>query len=324
MGLLLYKSISGEPFSAIGEWKKSELAKATEYDFFITNSVLSQCVAFTITQQIPLEACKDELAKIQLHPSEAVKVDKATYLKGLEDFKNEMLQKGIQKAIYSRIEGVESEVHPLAVFNHLCTKYNGKALVYLIASDEFGVWIGATPEVLLQGDAVSLKTVSLAGTKKEEKQVWTSKEIEEQAFVTDFIQAKLEEAGVTNLHKGQPNTIFSGSVFHLSTEFSFSFPLQHIAQLIQELHPTPAVCGLPREQALDLIRSHEPHERKWYTGVLGYVREDKVMTFVNLRCMEVNKDSYDLYLGGGITADSVPEKEWEETQNKANTLKSVL
>ncbi len=324
MGLLLYQSISGEIFAAKGEWEKSNLTEVAQYDFFVADSVLFNCYAFTAAEQMPLEACKAELAKLQLHPSKAVKVDQATYLKGLTHFKHEMLEKGIQKAIYSRIEGVESREKPLAVFTNLCSKYKGKALVYLIASDDFGLWIGATPEILLQGDANSLKTVSLAGTKKNKNQEWTSKEVEEQAVVTDFIHAKLAQAGAADLQIGHPETIFSGSVYHLSTKFAFSYPLEDIAQLIQELHPTPAVCGLPRDKALQLINEHEPHKRNFYTGILGYVRPDKVMTFVNLRCMEVSKDSYDLYIGGGITADSVPENEWEETQNKANTLKSVL
>ena len=98
-----------------------------------------------------------------------------------------------------------------------------------------------------------------------------------------------------------------------------------MGNFIAELHPTPAVCGLPKNLADDFIRLKEKHERKYYTGYLGpWKLNQQVDLFVNLRCMEVTDDEFILYAGGGITAHSIPEKEWEETNQKAATLLAVI
>ena len=87
------------------------------------------------------------------------------------------------------------------------------------------------------------------------------------------------------------------------------------------MHPTPAVCGLPKEKALDLIYKTEPYDREYYAGYLGMVEKDTVDFYVNLRCMKIYENTAALFVGGGITANSVAKKEWEETELKAETLK---
>jgi len=124
-----------------------------------------------------------------------------------------------------------------------------------------------------------------------------------------------------------PETLESGKVAHLKT--SFFFPKEKVenqlGNFVAELHPTPAVCGLPKDLAHQYICENELYQRKYYTGYLGPWRLDgKVSLFVNLRCMEITSDEYILYAGGGITARSVPEKEWDETNQKAKTLLSVI
>jgi isochorismate synthase len=95
-------------------------------------------------------------------------------------------------------------------------------------------------------------------------------------------------------------------------------------ELINALHPTPAVCGLPRERALKLIAQHETHNRNFYAGLIGKKSKQELAVFVNLRCMQVTKNDFLLYIGGGITQQSIPENEWNETENKAKTLARVL
>jgi isochorismate synthase len=76
---------------------------------------------------------------------------------------------------------------------------------------------------------------------------------------------------------------------------------------------------------MDFIRSTEKHDRGYYTGFLGPVGlGDLIQLYVNLRCLQVFDDRLVLYIGGGITHDSIPEEEWEETEIKAETLLSVL
>jgi isochorismate synthase len=97
------------------------------------------------------------------------------------------------------------------------------------------------------------------------------------------------------------------------------------------LHPTPAVCGLPKENAKQFILENEGYERKFYSGFLGELNLNTILNkvvdsdlFVNLRCMEIERHKVHLYIGCGITKDSNPEKEYIETANKAMTMKQIL
>ena len=104
-----------------------------------------------------------------------------------------------------------------------------------------------------------------------------------------------------------------------------------LAQLLNKLHPTPAVCGLPKETAKNFILEHEGYDRSFYTGFLGEInlnsggeKSANTHLFVNLRCMELFEDKAVLFVGGGITNDSNNEKEWEETVAKSSTMKAIL
>jgi len=111
----------------------------------------------------------------------------------------------------------------------------------------------------------------------------------------------------------------SGQVIHLKTEFSFNGK-SIVSNFIDRLHPSSAICGKPREKAMVFIKENEPHNRKLYTGYLGYESDSEMRYFVNLRCMEIHKHTATLYLGGGITKQSILENEWKETEDKAQSL----
>ena len=95
-------------------------------------------------------------------------------------------------------------------------------------------------------------------------------------------------------------------------------------KFIRDLHPTPAVCGLPKEKSLDIIYKTEPYDREYYAGYLGMVENDSVDFYVNLRCMKIYENAAALFVGGGITANSDAKKEWQETELKAKTLLNIL
>ena len=91
------------------------------------------------------------------------------------------------------------------------------------------------------------------------------------------------------------------------------------------LHPTSAVCGTPKQEAIDFILATEKHERSMYSGYLGPVNLDNAThLFVNLRTVEIKGNRAIFYAGCGITEDSDPEKEWQETQMKCQTLQRIL
>ena len=204
----------------------------------------------------------------------------------------------------------------------------------LVAIPGVGTWIGATPERLLTTSENSLTTVALAGTQAKPTNLplktvsWGAKEVREQALVSDYIRAFFQKVGAEWDEDG-PQTVSAGNVVHLQTTFRAKVDQDQqvtlVNQVFDHLHPTSAVCGMPKEQALDFILEHEMYDRSFYSGFLGPIRLDGLcQLFVNLRCMQLNEDKARLYVGAGITAESIPQAEWQETVLKSQTLLSVL
>jgi isochorismate synthase len=137
----------------------------------------------------------------------------------------------------------------------------------------------------------------------------------------------LKDRNVGAIERKGPETVRAGNVMHLQTKYAFkmSAGAGPMKDLIMQLHPTPAVCGLPKEKALRGILSTEKHNREYYAGFCGPLNHGGTTDlFVNLRCMKIFPDKLALYTGGGLTADSDPEKEWEETEMTAATLLSMI
>lgn len=248
----------------------------------------------------------------------------------------DLIKKGInqieagvfEKVVLSRKEEVPLEnVDTLSLFKKLECSYS-KAFVYLWYHPQIGTWLGATPETLtkLKGDV--LHTVALAGTRlydPNSKEDWGAKEQEEQQLVTDYIVQNLEgctkEISVTESYSYQ-----AGSLEHLKTDVTAILkPNVTLAKILETLHPTPAVCGMPKNESQKFIIDHEQYNRAYYTGYLGAINKiDCSEVFVNLRCMELVDNKAIIYVGGGITKDSDPESEWKETVRKTTTIKKVL
>ncbi|MGM1055700.1 MAG: chorismate-binding protein [Bacteroidota bacterium] len=265
---------------------------------------------------------------------------------GIEQIKNGIFK----KVVLSRREAVKLEGQdPVKTVQDLFQMYP-TALVYIWFHPETGLWLGATPETLLEIERNRFKTMALAGTQKYEgdmEVVWREKEKQEQQFVTDSILESLKPF-VEKIEKSSPFTAKAGNLLHLKTDISGSlYPeSQDLGTLISAIHPTPAVCGLPKEPAKKFILEHENYDREYYSGFLGELNlkteikrsgnrrnpENQAYAsiittsnlFVNLRCMKFEEKQAVLFVGGGITKDSDPEAEWVETQNKAETMKAVF
>ena len=259
---------------------------------------------------------------------------------GKEAFEH-LVQKGIeaisnntfQKVVLSRKEIVMVENLDFAIiFERLMQSYP-TAFKYCWSHPKVGMWIGATPEQLLKADGNRINTVALAGTQKYEENhevAWGEKEIEEQKFVTDFIVDNLKDMA-SELSTSRPYTLKAGTLLHIKTDIEAVLkPGNHLKKVVSILHPTPAVCGLPKAAAKDFILQQEGYGREYYSGFLGELNKDfataesKSDLFVNLRCMQVKENQADLYIGCGITKDSVPEMEYRETVNKSLTMKRIL
>lgn len=313
---------SNNLLGAHGRWVKCSLNELPENCFFLTHFDQSSAYFFDEIGPIDMEECERLL---HFNDGSSSMLSKEEYLKVFHDFQDDFEAKGVQKAILSRIKSVaRGEKSLLRVFEDLLDAYGERAFVYLVSSPQFGTWMGATPEVLLSGNEERLNSMSLAGTKRLADDVWTEKEIEEQQLVTDFVRAQILESIPNTFREFPVETIFTGAVYHLRTRFEFSLAQKHWMELLLRLHPTPAVCGLPRENALKLIAQHEPHSRNLYTGLIGKRTSNGLSIYVNLRCMEVTKETYNIYVGGGITPRSLSENEWFETENKAKTLERII
>lgn len=197
-----------------------------------------------------------------------------------------------------------------------------------------GMWIGATPELLISDNGKTFNTVALAGTKRLDDQklseiAWTQKEIEEQALVSRYIINCFKKIRLREFHEHGPKTIQAGNLAHLKTEFVVDYGevmFERLAdQMLELLHPTSAVCGMPIDQTKPWIKEVENYDREFYSGFLGPVNfENSTNLFVNLRCMKIANGLIRFYAGAGLTEDSDPQKEYEETEMKMDVLKRLL
>jgi isochorismate synthase len=253
----------------------------------------------------------------------------------------------LEKVICSRLIKVKATVDLIETYKKVILKHQD-AYCYCWFHPEVGTWIGATPEQFINLERETLRTVALAGTQHKTEfpePKWTSKEIEEQQMVTNYIIDTLK-AYANDINIGDAKTVGAGNLWHLKTEIKAKVENADLDKIIKALHPTSAVCGMPKEEANAFIQEHESYDRAYYSGFLGElnVKEEKTRSqrhknqehqvflslktisnlYVNLRCMQIFQDALHLYVGGGITKDSEPTAEYLETKAKSQTLLNVL
>lgn len=249
--------------------------------------------------------------------------------KGIQGIKNQEFK----KVVLSRKETVDLVDFDLETTFEKLVQLYPTTFVYCFFHPKLGTWLGATPEQLLKANDSVFETIALAGTQKANDSsavIWKQKEKEEQQFVTDYIVNKLKNVA-SDVLVSEPYSIQAGSIWHIKTDISGVFNLgSSLQQVVSLLHPTPAVCGLPKEDSKAFILENEKYDRTFYTGFLGELNSSLTNEtqssdlFVNLRCMQIVENEALLYMGCGITKDSIPEKEWEESSNKSVTMKKVL
>lgn len=244
------------------------------------------------------------------------------------------IKKGqFEKLVASRTEKVPFATDVTTIYKRLLQTYPN-AFRYCFYTPKTGLWMGATPEQLLKADGSTIKTVALAGTQVyngAKEAVWEEKEQQEQQFVTDYILQRLSQYS-SDIQATQPYTFRAGNIVHIKTDITASLKeSNHIGEVINSLHPTPAVCGIPKEVAKQFLLDNEGYNREYYSGYLGELNYDfgsgtasKTDLFVNLRSMKMGEDNAQLFIGCGITKDSNPEKEFFETVNKSITMRKVL
>jgi isochorismate synthase len=252
-------------------------------------------------------------------------ISKENYIQQASEIVQELNTTALEKVVYSRIKEAQIKTtNYKQLFDELCDRYPS-TLVYLISSPKFGTWMGASPEQLIVIENGNGSTTALAGTKKSDDSTpWENKEQTEQAIVTSYLQEQLHTLNIPIKEMDGPNEFQAGPVKHLKTNILFSSTTIPPINIAKKLHPTPAVSGYPKQAALSYLAKIEAHNRSLYTGIIGFYATNNTQLFVNLRCCQLEEDRAFIYLGGGFTKDSIPLKEWEETENKSKTLLNIL
>lgn len=266
-----------------------------------------------------------DISEFQNHYSNRnnTNTSKETYSQSFERLQAEMEGGRFDKLVLTKIKEVPLSQDAKELYNKLNKTYLN-TFNYYLSSPELGSWMGATPETLCEIKGDQVMAVSLAGTKKPDES-WTDKEIEEQIYVTRYIEDKLQDLHCSNIEVDGPHSISAGPVQHLNTVITGTLLSREIwRKVIEDLHPTPATCGIPAKTSKDFIKDLEDHDRSIYTGFIGVFGDESKICFVNLRCMELFEDRATIFVGGGITKASTLEKEWQETERKASTLERIL
>ena len=236
----------------------------------------------------------------------------------------------------------------LTLFARACRKYP-RMFVALFSTKRSGTWLVATPETLVSGNGRDMQTMALAGTMRlsghelgfdvEGSHVgrddihWSTKNIKEQRYVETYITECIEHYADDFAVEG-PYTARAGDLVHLRSDIRFRLgDTARMGDLLNTLHPTPAVCGMPKEATREFIIHNESAPRSYYSGFAGMLDPDgDTALFVTLRCMQMENivapNDYvadcRLYAGGGLLKDSTEQAEWDETEAKMNTMRQTF
>ena len=222
----------------------------------------------------------------------------------------------------------DSPWNSVELFHEACRRYPHN-YISLWWTERTGGWLIATPETLLKkASASQWQTMALAGTMRWDEcekigfdKAWSEKNKEEQQYVATYIERCLFPF-VSNMETSPTYTSKAADLAHLRTDFTFTLKEgTTLGTLLQRLHPTPAVCGVPQDTACRAIIRHEDSPRRYYAGFSGPINWDgQSQLYVSLRCMEIGTRQALLYAGGGLLKESHEEEEWTETQRKMRTM----
>ena len=251
------------------------------------------------------------------------------------NFHAQLRQGSFRKIVLARTadETIDEATEPAALFRRACALYP-RLFIALVYTPQSGLWLTATPEILLEGGGGTWRTIALAGTMKlEQEQLdgegetarWSTKNIEEQRIVATYVAECLEQFA-TDFSEAGPRTVRAANLVHLRSDFTFTLPDdRHVGELLSLLHPTPAVCGLPKRETFQFIVSNERTPRRYYSGFMGPLNvAHATHLYVSLRCMSIEGSRCRLYAGGGLLRDSNEQQEWQETEAKLETMRRCI
>lgn len=251
----------------------------------------------------------------------------ADYQVDFANFHEHLVDGEFSKLVLSRSVDIKRKpgLTAISLFAEACRRYP-RVMVALVSTPQAGTWLTATPEILLSGSGRFWQTMALAGTMPYSDKVrWSDKNIQEQRYVATYVTEVLEHY-TSDFTEHGPRTVRAAHLAHLRSDFHFTLSnTDRVGELIQALHPTPAVCGLPKDEARQFILANEHHDRRYYSGFMGPLSlHDTPHLYVTLRCMQLFNSHCRLYAGGGILPESNEQLEWQETEAKLDTMRRLF
>ncbi|MBS2027934.1 MAG: isochorismate synthase [Deltaproteobacteria bacterium] len=242
---------------------------------------------------------------------------------------------GIRKAVLARTlrARLSAPLDALAFASRLRALFPDCARYGFRSGDAW--FVGATPELLFEREGTQLTTMALAGTARRDADpdrdrtlgdalLADPKERNEHALVVEAIESALGPLS-SELKLDGPHLRRLRNVQHLETTVNATLArATGTRALLEQLHPTPAVCGTPRDGARTLLRDLEPFSRGWYAGPVGFVSQGRSTFAVALRCLLARHDAATLFVGAGLVGGTDPDREWRETEAKAQAMLRAL
>ncbi|MEJ2766592.1 isochorismate synthase [Photobacterium sp. MCCC 1A19761] len=260
------------------------------------------------------------------------------YRQGVEDLLEMFATTGLSKAVLSRaVEVATHEDIPLQNLLNNLLAINSRGYTFAANTQAGTKLMGASPELLVAKKGSHLVSNPLAGSRPRSESealndasrlslLNTQKDLHEHGLVVEEVERVLSRY-CHNLYTPMvPSVIETQTMLHLSTvlEGQVTDPHLNVLQIAADLHPTPAVCGYPREDAYQAIRKIEQFDRGYFTGMVGWCdARGNGEWVVTIRCAEVQKRQMKVYAGAGIVNESVPQSELDETGAKMGTILSA-
>ncbi len=228
-----------------------------------------------------------------------------------------------------------ASMDPLLVMSHLEPATPG-CYHFAVRPAGGSAFIGASPERLFRREERTVVSEAVAGTRPRgeteaedaalrKELLQSPKERREHAFVRSAIRDDLARVCTTVRVPEETGELALARGRHLHARITGTLrPQTATTDVLKELHPTPAVGGVPTEDAVAAIRAREPFDRGWYAGPVGWVGRDAAEFTVGLRAGLVEENQIALFSGAGIVDGSVPDREWEEIEQKIGDFAAIM
>ena len=305
----------------------AELSFAVEGSELMTTGARERWVDEIEAMLIELEV--DSLSPRALPAVATVEPSNGSWDEEIEAIREVIADGRFEKIVAARRSRVEFEA-PLDTVDVLLRLAQGlRASTRFAFRRERSTFLGATPERLIARRGLEISTEALAGSiaiGQAERLLESGKDQREHQLVVDSIVRRLEPMCSRFEVAPEPRVRELREVLHLHTPIQGTLAEpRHVLELVEALHPTPAVGGVPTAESLRWIAEHEPDERGWYAAPVGWfdARGDGEFAVALRSCVLRGREAY-LYAGAGIVRDSDPRLEYHEMELKKQALLKAL